>query len=185
MIEHMFAMDVLEIDPGSLSDAELAEAMVELRRQQARLAAATVRLTAIFDTRRVWAADGSRSAGAWLAHRCRRPAAHMRAEVRLGRRLAHMEATTRAFDAGEIAEVHAGRLADLSVGRTAECFARDETMLVDWATGLSWPDFWRATQYWRQLADPDGAERDAATDEAARRVDLWEACAAAVCCTAP
>jgi hypothetical protein len=97
-LEHMFVVDeLLGVDPDSLSDSELAEAMVELRRAQARLAAATVRLTAVFDTRRVWAADGSRSAGAWLAHRCRLPAGHMRAEVRLGRRLGHMEATAAAF----------------------------------------------------------------------------------------
>jgi hypothetical protein len=173
----MFVVDDLlawEVDPDSLSDGELAEAMVELRRVQARLAAATARLTAVFDARRVWAADGSRSAGAWLAHRCRLPAGQMRAQVRLARRLGHMAATADAFEAGELAEVHALRLADLSVGRTASCFARDEAVLVDWARGLSWPDFWRATQYWRQLADPDGTERDAASDEACRRVDLWE-----------
>jgi hypothetical protein len=164
----------LEVDPHALSDGELAEAMIELRRVQARLAAATARLTAAFDARRVWAADGSRSAGAWLANRCRLPAGQMRAQVRLGRRLEDMAATSDAFEAGEVAEVHASRLADLSVGRTASCFNRDEPMLVDWARELSWPDFWRATEYWRQLADPDGTERDAATDHACRRVDLWE-----------
>jgi hypothetical protein len=145
----MFAVDEpsgLEVDPDSLTDGELAEAMVALRRQQARLAAATVRLTAAFDSRRVWAADGSMSAGAWLAHRCRLPAAEMRAQVRLGRRLGHMTVTAAAFETGDIAEPHASRLADMSVGRTAECFARDETLLVDWAQSLS----------------------------PSRRVDLWE-----------
>jgi hypothetical protein len=171
----MFVVDeTLEVDPDSLSDGELADAVVELRRLQARLAAATARLTAAFDARRVWAAEGSRSAGAWLAHRCRLPAAQTRADVRLARRLQHMAATDRAFADGEIGEPHAKRLAALSVGRTAHCFARDEPLLVDWARTLSWADFWRASQYWRQLADPDGVEQDAATDAAARRLDLWE-----------
>jgi hypothetical protein len=172
----VFVVDeVLGTDPESLSDAELAEAMVELRRLEARLAAARTRLTAVFDARRVWAADGSRSAGAWLAHRCRLPSGQMRAEVRLARRLGHMAATVDAFAAGEIAEAHADRLAGLSVGRTAVCFARDEALLVGWATTLSWADFCRAADYWRQLADPDGVEGDAAADETCRRVDLWEA----------
>jgi Domain of unknown function (DUF222)/HNH endonuclease len=34
------------------------------------------------------------------------------------------------------------------------------------------PTFCRAVEYWRQCADPDGAERDAAHDEALRRVHL-------------
>jgi len=169
------AVDVLAaVDPDGLSDDELVEAMVELRRQQARLAAATTRLTAAFDTRRVWAGDGSRSAGSWLGHRCRLPGAQMRAEVRLGRRLGHMPATADAFAAGHVAEAHASRLAPLSVGRTGEPFTRDEAMLVGYAKNLSWPEFCRAVEYWRQCADPDGAEQDAATDDAARRVDLWE-----------
>ena len=61
------------LDPDTLDDAELADAVVGLHRQQARLAAATIRLTAALDARRVWADDGSRSCGAWLAHRCRLP----------------------------------------------------------------------------------------------------------------
>jgi hypothetical protein len=95
-------------------------------------------------------------------------------EVRLGRRLQHLAATGGAFTAGELAEAHASRLAGLSVGRTAECFGRDEAMLVEWARTLSWADFFRATEYWRQLADPDGIEQEADSDEACRRVDLWE-----------
>jgi hypothetical protein len=98
----------------------------------------------------------------------------MRAEVRLGRRLQHLAATAEAFGAGEIGEPHASRLAGLSVGRTADCFTRDETLLVEWARTLSWADFCRASEYWRQLADLDGVEQDAATDDACRRVDLWE-----------
>jgi hypothetical protein len=57
-------------------------------------------------------------------------------------------------------------------GRTAEFFARDEAELVDDARHLSWPDFCRTVEYWRQCADPDGIEKDAAHDEALRRVHL-------------
>jgi predicted CoA-binding protein len=55
---------LLDIDSDRLDDTELAVAVVEVHRQQARLAAAVTRLTAVADARRVWAEDGSRSCGA-------------------------------------------------------------------------------------------------------------------------
>jgi hypothetical protein len=163
---------LLEVDPDTLDDAELAEAMVALHRQQARLAAATARLTATFEARRVWVDDGSRSCGAWVAQRCRLPIGQARAGVWLGRRLRAMPATAEVFAAGDISQRHAMVLASLAGGRTAECFARDEVMLVGFARTMAWADFCRALEYWRQHADPDGVERDAARDEVLRRVHL-------------
>jgi Domain of unknown function (DUF222)/HNH endonuclease len=167
------AIDVLStLDHDTLDDIELADAVLDLHRQQARLAAATARLTAAMDARRVWADDGSRSCGAWLAHRCRLPIGQARAQTWLGRRLRSMPVTAEAFAAGEIHQRHTSLLASLAEGRTAEFFARDEAELVDNARCLSWPDFCRSVEYWRQCADPDGTERDAAHDEALRRVHL-------------
>jgi hypothetical protein len=163
---------LLDLNPGTLSDTELADAVIELHRQQARLAAATTRLTAVVETRRVYADDGSRSAGAWLAHRCRLPVGQARAEAWLGRRLRTMPLTAEAFAAGDISPRHAAVLASLAGGRTAEVFARDEAGLVDDARSRSWPEFCQAIEYWRQEADPDGVEKDAAHDEALRRVHL-------------
>jgi hypothetical protein len=163
---------LLTLDPNSLDDAELADAVVGLHREWARLAAAMARLTAAMDTRRVWADDGSRSCGAWLAHRCRLPIGQARAQAWLGRRLRSMPATAEAFAAGDISQRHASVLASLAGGRTAELFARDEAELVDDARHLSWADFCRAVEYWRQCADLDGTEKDAAHDEALRRIHL-------------
>jgi hypothetical protein len=164
--------ELLDVDPDALEHSELAEAVVELHRQQARLAAAVTRLTAAADARRVWADDGSRSCGAWVAHRCRLPVGRARAEAWLGRRLRTMPATAEALAAGDISPRHAMVLATLAGGRTAEFFARDEALLVDHARSMSWADFVRAIEYWRQHADPDGVERDADHDEALRRVHL-------------
>jgi hypothetical protein len=160
------------VDPDSLADGELADAVVDLHRQQARMAAAAVRLTAALEARQAWADDGSRSCGAWLADHCRLPAGQARAGVWLGRRLRTMPATAEAFAAGNMSQRHASVLAALAGGRTVECFARDEVMLVGFARTMAWPDFCRAVEYWRQCADPDGSERDAAHDEALRRVHL-------------
>jgi len=167
------AIDALvTLDPAALDDSELADAVVGLHRQQARLAAATARLTALLDARQVYAADGSRSCGAWLAHRCRLPIGQARAQAWLGRRLQSMPATAEAFAAGDISQRHASVLASLAGGRTAAFFARDEADLVDDARRVSWPDFCRVVEYWRQCADPDGVEKDAAHDNALRRVHL-------------
>ena len=163
---------LLALDPDTLDDRELADLAVELHRQQSRLAAAMTRVTAAVDARGVWGEDGSRSCGAWLARRCRLPVARARAEVRLGRRLSTMPATRAALAAGDITTRHATVLGGLNTGRTAELFARDEAELVDDARWLSWPEFCVAIDYWRQHADPDGVERDAAHDEAGRRLHL-------------
>jgi hypothetical protein len=163
---------LLGVDADTLADTELVEAVVELHRQQTRLAAAVTRITAAADARRVWADDGSRSCGAWVAHRCRLPVGQARAEVWLGRRLRTMPATAEAVAAGDISVRHAMVLASLAGGRTAEHFVRDEALLVDHARTMSWADFVRAIEYWRQHADPDGVERDADHDEALRRVHL-------------
>ena len=167
------ALDSLAgIDPDTLDDTALSETVVELHRQQARLAAMATRLTAALDARRTWADDGSRSCGAWVAHRCRLPLGQARAQAWLGRRLRTMPATAKAFGAGDISQRHASVLASLNGGRFGDAFARDEVMLVGFARTMGWAEFCRAVEYWRQCADPDGIERDAAHDEALRRVHL-------------
>ena len=77
-------------------------------------------MTAALDARQAWAGDGSRSCGAWVAHRCRLPVGQAKAEVRLGRRLRTMPATAEALAAGDISVRHAMLLASLAGGRTAE-----------------------------------------------------------------
>ena len=55
---------------------------------------------------------------------------------------------------------------------TAEAMARDEALLVGHGASLPVRSFQRAVAYWRQLADPDGVERDAAALHDARRLHL-------------
>lgn len=163
---------LLAIDADLLGNAELGEAVVEVHRLQARLTAAATRLTAAFDGRQAWADDGCRSGATWLAHRCHVPPKQAQSTLRLGRRLRSMPETDTALAAGDIGIAQAQRLADLNGPRTAAAFAESETQLVDFARTLDWVDFSRACAYWRQLADPDGAESDAARDESLRRLHL-------------
>jgi hypothetical protein len=46
------------LDLDTVADDELGDALVELHRLEARLAASRARLTAVFDARRVYAGDG-------------------------------------------------------------------------------------------------------------------------------
>lgn len=107
-----------------------------------------------------------------MANRCRLPTGQARAEVWLGRRLRTMAVTAKAFSAGDVSQRHVLVLAFLNGGRLSDSFARDEVMLVGFARMMGWAEFCRAVEYWRQCADPDGTEKDAAHDEALRRVHL-------------
>jgi hypothetical protein len=162
---------LLAVDPGGLGDESLAAAMVELRRQQARLAA-TVALTGVFDARRVWAEDGSRGAADWLAARTRLPKREVAVEVR-GRRLGVMPLTRGALRAGEIGVAHARRLSGLAANpRTAADFPAGEPLLVANAATMRFDDFERTCDHWRDAADPDGPEHKLARDHDLRRVHL-------------
>ena len=65
--------DLGTLDSNCLSDDELADALVELSRHRDALEATQARLTRAFDVRTVYAADGAKSAAAWLARRRGRP----------------------------------------------------------------------------------------------------------------
>jgi hypothetical protein len=158
------------VDDAALSDVELGEALVALSRVEGRLAAQRARLTARFDARRVWAADGYRSAAGWMAHRCSMAPARARAEVRMARVVRHLPATAAALASGSIGIDAARSITRVYRPATAEALGRDEVVLVAQARALAIVDFERVVRYWEQLADADGVERDAAERDGQRRV---------------
>ena len=159
---------LVSVDPAALGDGE---AVVALQRELERLAAVTTRAVAAFDVGRAWD-DDARSAAAWLTHRCRLPAGTARARVRLGRALRHLPLAEAAWLSGEVGEAQVALLARARTPVTAECLARDESLLVKEAKRLSFASFARALAYWRWRADPDGAEDDAATTRQGRWFSL-------------
>lgn len=156
-------------EPCVLADGESIQA---LHRQLERLTAATTRVVAAFDAGHAWESEGARSASAWLAGRCRLPVPTARRRVRLGRALRSMPAVERAWLAGDIGEAHVGLLAAARIPATADCFDRDEAMLVEQAGTLRYPHFAGCLAYWGQLTDPDGAEETAEAQIAGRRLHL-------------
>jgi Domain of unknown function (DUF222) len=149
---------LVEGDPATYADAESMEV---LQRQLARLESFVTTATAAFDASDTWALDGARTAASWLATRCRLPKAQARRMVVRGRALRHLPAAAGAWSAGALTGAHVDVLSALRRPATEEALARDEALLVDQATGLSFPHFTRAAAYWEQRADPDGAEAGA------------------------
>jgi hypothetical protein len=144
----------------------------ELHRLRSVFESFTTEATAAFEAGEEWAADGAKSAASWISSRCRVPRAAAKRRVRLGRTLRHLPACAQAWRGGAIGTDAVEAIASARRHRTEASMARDEEMLVAQAADLGFEDFYRALSYWKQLADPDGAE---ATDEerkAARNVFL-------------
>jgi hypothetical protein len=164
------ALDALgALDDASLPDGELGEALAELSRAEARLAAQRARLTAAFDRRKGWAHDGSRSISAWLARRCHLSPAHGRQEVRLARVLHDLPEVADALAHGSLSLDAARAIVRAHGPATAEALHRDQAMLMAEARRLGIGDFERAMRYWEQLADAEGIERTAAERDGHRR----------------
>jgi hypothetical protein len=161
---------LLDLNPDATSDGELADAMIGLRREQARLAAVVADLTAAFEARQTYAADGSRSATDWIAVHARLPRPQVAGEVRDARRLRSMPETRAAFRTGDISAAHVRVLARLAGHpRAGAHLPEGEGHLVAEGRRLRFDDWERLCAYWRDAADPDGPERRHGRDHDLRR----------------
>ena len=138
----------------------------------ARFEAFVTEATAAFEAGEEWAADGAKTASAWVATRCRVPRGAARRRVRLGRALRHLPHCAEAWREGRIGADQARAIASARRHRTEASMARDEEMLVSQASSMGFEDFFRALDYWKQLADPEGADAADEDRRAARRVYL-------------
>jgi hypothetical protein len=164
------ALDALVVS-GAANHADGAS-IERLHRVQSRLESFVTESTAAFEVSEEWAADGAKTAPAWIATRCRIPRAAAKRGVRLGRALRHLPETARAWREGAIGADAARAIASARRHRTESSMARDEAMLVAQATEMGFEDFYRALSYWKQLADPDGADASEEDRKASRNVFL-------------
>jgi hypothetical protein len=144
----------------------------ELHRHLSRFESFVTEATASFEAGEQWAADGAKTASAWIATRCRLPRSAARRRVRLGRALRHLPECAEAWREGAIGVDQARAIASARRHRTEASMERDEGMLVSQAAQMGFEDFYRALSYWKQLADPDGAEAADEDRKAARNVFL-------------
>jgi Domain of unknown function (DUF222) len=147
-----------------------AESIEALHRLLSRYESFVTEASAAFEAGEQWAAEGAKTAASWISSRCRVPRASAKRRVRLARTLRHLPETARAWREGAIGTEAAQALASARRHRTAAAMARDEEMLVAQAAALGFEDFYRALSYWKQLADPDGAEASDEERRASRRV---------------
>jgi Domain of unknown function (DUF222) len=164
------ALDAL-IDAGAENYGD-CESMETLHQMAARYESFMTEAIAAFEKGEEWAADGAKTATAWIATRCRVSRVGTRRRVRLGRTLRHLPAVAEAWRDGDIGEEQAQAMAWARRRRTESAMARDEEMLVAQAKELGFEDFSRVLAYWKQLADPDGAEASEEEKKASRDVFL-------------
>jgi Domain of unknown function (DUF222)/HNH endonuclease len=162
------ALDEL-IESGAANYGD-GTSIVELHQLQSRLDSFVTEATAAFEVGEEWAADGAKTAASWIATRCRVARRGAKRRVRLGRTLSHLPEVALAWREGTIGSDQAGALASARRHRTEAALARDEEMLVSSAKELGFEDFARVLEYWKQLADPDGAEACDEERKAARNV---------------
>ena len=144
--------EVAALDPDTLTDAELHDVVIDLVREDSRLAAARARLVAAWDARKGWAANGSKAAAARLmldASVSRRTA---KRELRRARALRTMPHTAAAVAEGKLSIDHAELLVHANQAELASLFQRDEQVLLDEIKALRHPAATRCVRYWQQLA---------------------------------
>jgi hypothetical protein len=145
-----------------------AESMEMLHFLSSRLESFVTEAVSAFEASEQWAADGAKTAASWISSRCRVPRSAALRRVRLGRTLRHLPMVAEAWSEGAIGEDQAKAIAWARRHRTEAAMARDEEMLVSQAKELGFEDFSRVLAYWKQLADPDGAEASEEEKKASR-----------------
>jgi hypothetical protein len=155
--------ELADLDVDTLDDGDLDEIVIVLSGLSTRLEAQWCRLIRGWDTRRVWAADGSKAAAARLAR-----ATHLRRGdtdrlVRRARDLAAMPHTEAAYAAGEINGAHVDLVRSCNrEWRHAE-FADSEELLVDLCRTPFFRVAHQSIEHWKLRADLAAADRDADT----------------------
>ncbi len=152
---------VSTLDPDTLTDAELDQAMIQLQQQRARLGAVAARLLARWDSRRVWADDQSRSAATRLSRDTNCSITTARVELRRARQLTSMPATATAVSAGDLSLDHVDLLSRANQPWRKAVFAEHEPTLVAECSNLRFGQAKRMVDYWCQRADAEAAETDA------------------------
>lgn len=148
-----------------MSGRSLRDELLALDAARARLDAEAARRLRAFDASLEWAAEGSRSAAAFLVThtRCARGEAHHR--VRVAREIAELEVTARAWSEGAVTTRHVEAIARARhAARANDAFAQFEPALVDLARAATPEDVANAAGQWRDALDAD-LDRDGSAAE--------------------
>jgi hypothetical protein len=143
------------LEPSALDDDELHTIVVAVQRERARLGVVAAGLLGRWDTRRIWASDGSRTAAGRLSRETACSAATAGVEMRRARHQRTLPATTAAIAQGELSLDHLDVMGRANQAHRAAHFARDEAFLVEQCTHLRFAPAVRMVGYWCQRVDAD------------------------------
>lgn len=166
--------EVAAVDAAGLTDEELSEVLVALRRQLDSLESSLACLGDEWNTRRVWADSGARSGAAHLARETRRPKREWASLLFLGRKVQRLPLLADAWAAGDVGASHVRRLLSSLNPRTVDLMDRDQGVLLHAALTLRFDDFCTAMDYWDLAADPDGADASEIERRVRRRLSFDE-----------
>jgi Domain of unknown function (DUF222)/HNH endonuclease len=158
-----------------LSDADLGEGLVALRRGIDRLEAEFARWLEAFDRRHAFRGDGSTSAIAWLRNRCGLSGGAAATRVEVARELKSVPGAVGLFRAGGIGFDSAAALSRTAaeVGRKAAGLAGE--VLVDAAARLQPEQCRDVGRQLRHVVDPEGELAQELRQHCRRRFSLSQA----------
>ncbi len=151
------AIDVL-VEKGAQNFSDAASVQM-LHTQSARLAAFVTEASAAFDASGEWSASGAKTSAEWIAKECKVRKRAARSEVALGMALGDLPACAESWRAGRIGADQARALASLRQPQLLDALKKDEKQLVKKAERMGPEEFSRVLSYWRQEADPVGADK--------------------------
>ena len=152
---------LLATDVQSWADATVDDAMVGLVSLGSKLDAFAAQVAGVWQTRRLWATDGSRSARARLGRDTGEDPGRVGQILSRATKLRSMPKVLAAWRSGAIGTDRVDVLCRANVARRAAAFAEGEAHLVWMATSLDDFDaFARKVRLWCDLADEHGKDPD-------------------------
>jgi hypothetical protein len=158
------------VDTAALDDAELHDGVVAVAGKVSQLEARLCRLLREWDERELWGSNGSKAPGARFARETHMPQSKAKRLVSRARRLASMPQAATAYEAGEIVGEHVDLIATCNRDWANAEFSEHEELLVNNCRTAMFEHAVKATEYWKQLADPDAADDDGKALHESRRL---------------
>lgn len=166
--------ELVEHDLSGLADAEVHELVMGLLRARSRVDGALYTALDVWDARKVWSDDGSKSAASRIAAESgwKKAAAHQ--AVARARKLRAMPATGAAIREGRLSGDYVEVLHDAAQVELAVPFTEYEPMLVDACVTVGFAEACRQVKRWVAEHDPDGEDDRAERANGKRRLTAAE-----------
>lgn len=165
---HEVLDELTDQDLSSLVDGEVHELVMGLLRARSRLDGALYAALDVWDARKVWSDDGSKSAGLRIAAEAGWKKAAGNQAIARARKLRTMPATAAAIRAGRLTGDYVDVLHGAAQVGLDVPFAEYEQVLVDACAAAGYAESCRQIAGWIAKHDPDG-ERDRAERRNAKR----------------